>query len=187
MGCCDLLLSSASPARPAPAERRRIHVTAGKGAALLSSLSKQRAHVLGILEGLPAEALRRAVLPSGWTCLGLVQHLAIDVERFWFRQVVAGEPADPAETLTNAWQVGADVPVNDVLDGYRREIERANGIIEATPMDATPAWWPDFFGAFRLEDLEAIMLHVIAETAWYAGHLDAARELIDGRTWLILT
>jgi len=28
---------------------------------------------------------------------------------------------------------------------------------------------------------------VITETATHAGHLDAARELIDGRTWLILT
>jgi len=28
---------------------------------------------------------------------------------------------------------------------------------------------------------------VIAETASHAGHLDAARELIDGQTWLILT
>jgi Protein of unknown function (DUF664) len=29
-----------------------------------------------------------------------------------------------------------------------------------------------------------VILHVITETAVYAGHLDAARELIDGRTWL---
>jgi hypothetical protein len=28
---------------------------------------------------------------------------------------------------------------------------------------------------------------VIAETACHAGHLDAARELLDGQTWLILT
>ncbi len=34
-------------------------------AALLSSLTHQRAHVLGILEGLPDDALRRPVLPSG--------------------------------------------------------------------------------------------------------------------------
>jgi hypothetical protein len=31
------------------------------------------------------------------------------------------------------------------------------------------------------------MLHVITETACHAGHLDAARELIDGRRWLVLT
>ena len=46
--------------------------------------------------------------------------------------------------------------------------------------------WPDFFGDWRLGDLRAVLLHVIAETACHAGHLDAARELIDGRTWLKL-
>jgi Protein of unknown function (DUF664) len=48
---------------------------------LLSSVNNQREHVLGILEGLPEDALRRPVLPTGWTCLGLVHHLALDVER----------------------------------------------------------------------------------------------------------
>ena len=28
------------------------------------------------------------------------------------------------------------------------------------------------------------MIHVITETACHTGHLDAARELIDGTTWL---
>lgn len=32
-----------------------------------------------------------------------------------------------------------------------------------------------------------ILLHVIAETACHSGHLDAVRELLDGRRWLVLT
>jgi len=191
VGCCRLLLSGPLSARTST----RPGIIGGsvsqpeskERAALLSSLGNQRAHVLGILEGLPEEALRRPMLPSGWTCLALVQHLAIDVERFWFRRVLSGEADESAETMSDAWQVGSDVPAGAVIDGYRREIERANAIIRATPTDAAPAWWPDFFGDFRLEDLRAIMLHVITETACHAGHLDAARELIDGRTWLVLT
>jgi hypothetical protein len=31
------------------------------------------------------------------------------------------------------------------------------------------------------------ILHAIAGTATHAGHLDAARELIDGGQWLVLT
>jgi Protein of unknown function (DUF664) len=158
---------------------------------LLSSLTDQREHVLGILEGLSEDALRRPVLPSGWTCLGLVRHLALDVERFWFRQVVAGETAgrgDSAGDPEDAWQVPADVPAEAVFSLYRRESRLADAIIAATPADAAPAWWPDeLFGNWRLNDLREIILHVITETACHAGHLDAARELIDGRTWLILT
>jgi hypothetical protein len=153
---------------------------------LLSSLNDQREHVLGILDGLPDEALRRPVLPSGWTCLGLVRHLALDVERFWFRAVMAGQQVD-LESGAGAWQVGPDVPAGDVLGLYRQETELANAIIAATPLDAAPASWPSFFGSWRLESMRAVLLHVITETACHAGHLDAACELIDGRTWLILT
>jgi hypothetical protein len=30
------------------------------------------------------------------------------------------------------------------------------------------------------------MLHFITETAYHAGHLDAARELLDGKLHLVL-
>ena len=59
--------------------------------ALINCLEDQRGHVFGILEGLTDEELQRAMLPTGWRILGLVNHLALDVERFWFREVVAGE------------------------------------------------------------------------------------------------
>ena len=155
--------------------------------ALLSSLAAQRNHVLGILEGLSEEDLRRPILPSHWTCAGLVHHLAIDVERFWFRAVVAGEPM-PDDEPDNAWQVPADLTATAVLDAYRREIELADAIIAATSLDSPPARWPeDLFGSWRLDDLREILLHVIVETACHAGHLDAARELIDGRQWIVLT
>lgn len=155
--------------------------------ALLSSLANQREHVLGILEGLSEEDLRRQMLPSQWSCAGLVHHLAIDVERFWFRAVVAGEKV-PGDEPDNAWQVPADLTGGAVLDLYRREIELADGIIAATSLDSPPAWWPDdLFGGWRLSDAREIVLHVIAETACHAGHLDAARELIDGQQWVVLT
>jgi len=155
--------------------------------ALLATLNGQREHVLGILDGLADEDLRRPVLPSGWTCLGLVQHLALDVERFWFRAVVAGEPVE-LESGDGAWRVQADVPVSDVLSLYRHEIELANAIIAERSPDAPPVWWPtEIFPNFPPRELRRTILHVITETACHAGHLDAVRELIDGRTWLVLT
>ncbi len=44
---------------------------------LLQFLDTEREHVLGSLEGLSEDQLRRPVLPSGWNCLGLVKHLAL--------------------------------------------------------------------------------------------------------------
>jgi hypothetical protein len=128
---------------------------------------------------------------ESWTdCLARhCNHLALDVERFWFRQVVSAETfdLDPDGDAASAWVVSPDTPSEEVFDRYLQEIGRANTIIAATPLDAEPGAWPDFFGEWRLADLRAVILHVIAETACHAGHLDAARELIDGRTWLTLT
>jgi hypothetical protein len=39
---------------------------------LLGALNRQREHVLAAVDGLGTNDLRRHVLPSGWTCIGLV-------------------------------------------------------------------------------------------------------------------
>ncbi|MFF0724386.1 DinB family protein [Streptomyces sp. NPDC004134] len=157
---------------------------------LLGVLNGKRAHVLSILEGLDEEALRRPVLPSGWTCLGLVHHLALDDEKFWFRAVAAGEERAIEEILgsgENAWQPAPEKTAEEVFALYRRECELADAFLAGADLDAAPAWWPEFFGDWRHDNLREVTLHVITETATHAGHLDAVRELIDGRQRLVVT
>jgi uncharacterized damage-inducible protein DinB len=157
---------------------------------LLGALNRQREHVLEAVEGLGANDLRRQVLPSAWSCIGLVNHLSLDVERFWFQAVIAGDQLAIEDVLAssdNAWNVSDREPVEEVLHRYRANIEHADGIIASRALDAAPAWWPDFFGSWRLHSLREIVLHVVTETATHAGHLDAARELIDGKLHLVLT
>jgi hypothetical protein len=116
--------------------------------------------------------------------------LSLDVERFWFQAVIAGDQTAVEAVLgssDNAWDVGIEDSAEAVLEGYRRNIERADAIIATGSLDAAPAWWPDFFGSWRLDNVREIVLHVIAETAAHTGHLDAARELIDGKQHLVLT
>src|SRR6516162_11522531 len=96
-------------------------------------LDGQRNHVLGILEGLTDEQLRRPVLPSGWNCLGMVRHLALADEHYWFRSVVAGESFDFFPEGPNAeWQLGPGESAGDVFARYQDEIERSNAVIAAT-------------------------------------------------------
>lgn len=158
---------------------------------LVSYLAAQRRHVLGILDGLDDEQLNRTMLPSGWTCASLVRHLTMDVERFWFRAAVAAEREVIDEVMgagEDGWTIPAGMTSREVLDGYRAETARADEVIGATPLDAAPKWWPvHLFGDWRLDHLGDVLVHVITETATHAGHLDAARELIDGRQWLVLT
>lgn len=151
---------------------------------LVSSLTVQRRHVAGILDGLGEDDLLRPVLPSGWCCAGLIRHLALDVERFWFVQVTAGEVM-PDEG--GAWDVPPGTTGAELLALYQEQIEAADAVIALTPLDAAPAWWPvEVWPDWRMRDLRATLLHVITETACHAGHLDAARELVDGRQWLAL-
>jgi len=160
--------------------------------ALRHSLDGQREHVLGILDGLSEEQLRRAMLPTGWNCLSLVRHLTLDVELFWFPGVFAGDP-DMADQLKpgaeSGWQIPDGMSAADVFAGYRAAIERADAVLDAAGrdggLDQEPAAWPvEIWPDWRLADLRHILLHVITETACHAGHLDAVRELIDGTTWL---
>jgi len=163
-------------------------VTAGaEREALLVALREQREHVVRAVSGLPDEALRRPVLPSGWTCLGLIQHLALDVERFWFRAVVAGDAVDLC-AADQAWRVDAGTSAEAVIQGYLEEAREADSVIARTDLEALPASWPsEVFADLPVRDLRRIVLAVIVETACHAGHLDAARELLDGHQNLVLT
>jgi hypothetical protein len=157
---------------------------------LVGFLDAQRDHVVEILQGLDEEQLRRATLPSGWTPLGMVKHLALGVEHYWLRCIVAGESLDffTERGLDHQrdWHVGPDERAEDIFELYRDEIARSNEIIAATPLDAPPAQRDPGWGEWPVTDLRFIVLHLIEETACHAGHLDAARELIDGRQFLAL-
>ena len=157
--------------------------------ALLSRLSGQRDHVLAQLEGLTDEQLRRPVLPSGWSCLGLVRHLTLSDERYWFEVVVAGEPLDFWPERENGdWRVDPAEPVEDVVAAYRAAIARADEIIANRQFDDAPEqpeqWWDQ--AGLSFPDLRSIVVHVLVETSVHAGHLDAVRELLDGRQHLVV-
>jgi hypothetical protein len=156
---------------------------------LLSYLDAQRDHVLGILDGLSDEELHRPVLPSGWSCLGMVKHLALAHEHYWFRCIVAGESLGFFPEERNAeWRIEPGETTAGIFGLYRDENEHTNAIIAATPLLAAPRQRDPVWDGWGINftDLRSIILHVIAETAVHAGHVDAARELIDGRQWVVI-
>jgi hypothetical protein len=156
---------------------------------LLARLDGQRHHVLTQLEGLSDEQLRQPVLPSGWSCLGLIRHLTLSDERYWFEVVVAGEPLNFWPEGDNGdWQVRPDEPTEAILTAYRSAIARSNDIISARrlgdPPEQPETWWHD--AGLDFPDLRTVLVHVLVETSVHAGHLDAVRELLDGRQHLVI-
>jgi uncharacterized damage-inducible protein DinB len=156
---------------------------------LVRQLAGARRHVLAQVDGLTDEQLHRPVLPSGWSCLGLLRHLTLSDERYWFDVVVAGEPLDFWPEGENAdWAVTPDEPAEEVLAAYRTAVERSDEIVAARSLDEPPArpeeWWAE--AGVEFPDLRSVVMHVVVETATHAGQLDAVRELLDGRQYVVL-
>jgi uncharacterized damage-inducible protein DinB len=145
---------------------------------LLAFLDAQRDRVFEVVAGLD-ETQRSAALPSGWTPLELVEHLG-HAERHWFQEVLLGA-ADPLPWPDEP--EGTSRSTETVFACYRDQIARAHAVVASTPL-STPPRGRHGRGDEHVTDLRFIVLHMIEETARHLGHLDAARELIDGRTGL---
>lgn len=156
----------------------------GERDALLAYLAAQRASVQAVGAGLDECSLRRSVVPSGWTPLGLVEHLG-HAERFWAQHVLAGRAGplpwpdewDPDGPFVSAHAVPA------VFGFYRDQCARTDAVLAVLALDDQP---PGLRSVLPVEvhDVRDVVLHLIEETARHAGHLDIARELLDGRTGL---
>jgi uncharacterized damage-inducible protein DinB len=154
---------------------------------LLAFLQAQRRSVLAIIEGLDHRTIRQSAVPSGWTPLGMIEHLA-HAERFWFQQVLTGQadplPWPPERDHPDAAAFVSSHEPDRVLAFYRDQCHRSDTVLAATSLSATPAGHVPADMAEEIHSVRGVVLHIIEETARHAGHLDIARELIDGRTGL---
>jgi len=152
---------------------------------LLDFLAAQRETALAIVEGLDEEAWHRSVVPSGWTPAGLVEHLS-GVELHWFQEVVADAdisqpgdedmaPYDPMAAFVTDWSSA------DIIAEYRELCARSDAVLAVTPLSARPRGTHGDPEVAEPPTVRWVVLHVIEEIARHAGHLDIARELLDGQ------
>jgi hypothetical protein len=151
-------------------------------AALLHFLEYQRSSVRSVVEALSEEAWHTSVVPSGWTPAGFVEHLA-GAEYHWFQQVIEGimvdfsseegfEPYDPFAAFVS------DLPSDEILANYIEECERSNAVLAKVTMSTKPL---GRHGDDEVPSVRWVVLHMIEETATHSGHLEIARELLDGQ------
>ncbi|MBF5029151.1 MULTISPECIES: DinB family protein [unclassified Micromonospora] len=153
---------------------------AGERESLRAFLDFHRATLALKCEGLTDEQLRRAASPpSALSLLGLVRHMA-EVERTWFRRVIAAEDVPLVWSDSGDFQQAydaRDADVAEAFEAWRREIEHARRIErEAESLDVTghqARWGEDV-------SLRLVMLHMLHEYARHNGHADLIREAIDG-------
>lgn len=157
-------------------------------AALRAFLQAQRRSVLAIVDGLAEHDMHQPVVPSGWTPVGMIEHLG-HAERFWFQQVVAGMADSPGDSAgVNAGNddgpFATSRQVDEVLTFYREQVAHSDEILAGTPLGGLPAGHipPDMID--EVHTVRDVILHMVEEIARHAGHLDVARELLDGQTGL---
>ena len=110
----------------------------------LEGLEFYRATLAAKCEGLSEDQVRYAsVPPSALTLLGLVQHAA-EVERNWFRRVLAGEtapaiygPGAHPQGHDGGFDITAESSLSDALQAWQREIEQARSICARSPIAST--------------------------------------------------
>lgn len=154
----------------------------GEAEVLSGFLRYQRTTLELKCSGLSAEQMaRRAVEPSSLSLLGLLRHMA-DVERVWFRVVMAGTEAAPhfwskEENDADFDNVAADEEmVRDAWTRWREEVAFAERFVEEAPSLGTVGKDPR-----RGEvSLRWVMAHMVEEYARHNGHADLLREAIDG-------
>jgi uncharacterized damage-inducible protein DinB len=150
---------------------------------LLDYLEYQRASVRSIVAGLDEKAWQTPVIPSGWTVAGMVQHLG-DAERHWFQEVVTGEgvalPWDEGRPPYRRDMVfTCERTSSAILAYYRQQCDRSDDILARVSLADVP------LGRHRgneVSSVSSVVLHIIEETAAHSGHLEIAREFLDGST-----
>jgi uncharacterized damage-inducible protein DinB len=125
---------------------------------------------------------RRSVPPSTMSLLGLVRHMA-DVERNWFRRVMAQADAPPlywSDEVADADWLGAvadQAVVDDAWRAWRAEVDFAEEFVAATADLGVKGIMRDK----RPIELREVLVHMIEEYSRHCGHADLLRERIDGR------
>ncbi|WP_447002041.1 DinB family protein [Saccharothrix isguenensis] len=136
-------------------------------------LDEHRSTLDRCLDGLTEEQVRRSLVPSRTTLLGLVKH-ATFVEKVWFDEAVTcraraeiGIPATPDESFV--------LDDDDTIATVRREHRAA---CEASRHATSSLGLDDTVRGNRRGPLPLrwVYLHVLRELAQHCGHADILRE-----------
>lgn len=145
-----------------------------------------RATVLEKVAGLTHEQLNRTLLPSGTTMAGLLKHLAL-VEDSWFWERIADggdlEPWSSAPFDEDPdWDFHSahlDTP-EELVALYVAACDRSRAVLAGVASLDQLTVRPNAAG--ERFSVRWVLVHMVEELARHNGHLDVLRELTDGST-----
>lgn len=149
---------------------------------LEAALDAQREILLFKMKDASEADLRKRLVPSHTTLLGLVKHVAYS-ERWWFQDRFAGNEVTYPFTEENPdadFIIEPDDDTDAILDLYRAECAKSRAIAAAANLSDLAKH--SSTAATPRRTLCWILVHMIEETARHNGHADILREQLDGTT-----
>lgn len=153
----------------------RPDTTASERKTLVDLLADNRSEILRLLDGMTEEEVRRRLVPSLTTLLGLVKHAAF-AEKVWFHVTLTGRSRielGVPETIDESFRLDAHDTIASVSDDFREVCEQSDRI--AFDHDLTETRTHHRLGPVSLRWM---YVHMIEELARHAGHGDILREQI---------
>src|SRR5438067_6895663 len=122
------------------------------------------------VEGLTDEQARWTPDGALISLVGIVNHLA-HVEWRWIEGGIRGAEVERNDNEFTPDEMGLSAAVT----AYRDRGEMTDAAVRSMRLDTPCVWEQDTV-------LRWVLIHLINETARHAGHADATRELLDGKT-----
>jgi uncharacterized damage-inducible protein DinB len=146
----------------------------------LGYLDYFRSRLVSKLEALPTAELRVSRLPSGWTPIELLKHVAYDELRWLEWRFEGRDIAVPwGDDRAGRWYVAPGETLSGLVAALHARAARTRAIVESHDLDdrGQPG---DRWDGGGPPSLERILLHLLQEYARHLGHLDIVSELADG-------
>ena len=147
----------------------------------LGYLDYFRSRLVSKLEALPGGELRRSRLPSGWTPIELLKHVAHDELR-WLEWRFEGRPVADSwgEDRDGRWYVAPGETLEELVAALHAQAARSRAVVESH--DLADIGQPgDGWDTAGPAALERVLFHLVQEYARHVGHLDIVSELADGQ------
>ena len=127
------------------------------------------------LDGLTEDQVRRRLVPSATTLLGLVKHVTW-MQRVWFEECVGGASRHElglVQSVDESFQLTGDDTIASVTAAHREACATARTAVAGLPLDAVVT-------GHRMgpRTLRWVYLQVLRELAHHCGHADILREQV---------
>lgn len=153
----------------------RPDTTASERTTLVDLLADNRAEILLLLDGLTEEEVRRRLVPSLTTLLGLVKHASF-AERVWFHVTLPGRTREEVGVpweIDDSFRLTPDDTIASISEEFRAVCAESDRLAADHALDDT--------GNHRRlgpVSLRWMYVHMIEELARHAGHGDILREQV---------